>query len=532
MNSKIRVLVRVRPQLASEKAHSSRTLQWDDHMVRLRLNNASAEKVYRFDHVLGPKSSQEDMYDAAGVEQSIASVLEGYHATLFAYGQTGSGKTFTMEGYSYERTNSTASRERVQSKANVAVASSRVGIIPRVIINLFDAIQTASVLKNKTYRVKCSCVQIYNEQVRRLILSEAHLAQILDLLNPAPTLHCQNRCLRLRWSPEHEFYVEDLTMVECESAADMMGVFHDAIKQKIMATTNLNAASSRSHCIYTLYIESSDAENPGVVTTTKFCLVDLAGSERIMKTGASGVTLQESIGINKSLFVLRQVIQILSDEASNGGTALAKSHVPYRDSKLTSLLKHSLGGNSITIMVVCLAPSDLCFEENLSTLQYAARAQCISNTPVKNADTQMVLVQQLRDQIKLLTHQLHDANTTIEWLKKQAAAAEKNHVLRPVLALDLDNQSDSEGPLSVFSDTDTELDDDLDLGSPSVVIVAGAVSPPKTAATKPARRPTHSAMFAVPEAPQEYLFRDPGMMLPALGGIASMLEVSFGFLWT
>ncbi|KDO24259.1 hypothetical protein SPRG_09895 [Saprolegnia parasitica CBS 223.65] len=520
MNSKIRVLVRVRPQLSSEKSHSSRTLQWDDHMVRLRLNNASPEKTYRFDHVLGPKSSQEDMYEAAGVQQSIASVLEGYHATLFAYGQTGSGKTFTMEGYSYERSNSTASRERVQSRANVAVSSARIGIIPRVIINLFDAIETASVVQNKTYRVKCSCVQIYNEQ-------------ILDLLNPAPTLHNQNRCLRLRWSPDHEFYVEDLTMVDCTSAADMMAVFHDAIKQKIMATTNLNASSSRSHCIYTLYIESSDAENPSVVTTTKFCLVDLAGSERIMKTGASGVTLQESIGINKSLFVLRQVIQILSDEASNNNSsssnsALAKTHVPYRDSKLTSLLKHSLGGNSITIMVVCLAPSDLCFEENLSTLQYAARAQCISNTPVKNADTQMLLVQQLRDQIKLLTHQLHDANTTIEWLKKQGSSSvekgrRSSNALRKSL---LDNQSEDDGPISVFSDDDTELDDDLDLASPSPVAV---VAPHRK---KSPRSVPHSALFYAPEAPKEYLFRDPGMMLPGFGGISSMLEVSFGFLWT
>ncbi|OQR93872.1 hypothetical protein THRCLA_08323, partial [Thraustotheca clavata] len=515
----IRVLVRVRPQLPSEKTHSARTLQWDDHTVRLRLNNATPEKTYQFDHVLGPKSSQEEMYEAAGVEQSIASVLEGYHATLFAYGQTGSGKTFTMEGYAYERSNSTINKERVQAKANVSVGSARIGIIPRVIINLFDAIKTASVVKNKAYRVKCSCVQIYNEQV-------------LDLLNSAPSsgIH-QNRQLRLRWSPEHEFYVEDLTMIECECAEDMMAVFHDAIKQKIMATTNLNAASSRSHCIYTLYIESMDLDNPGVFTTTKFCLVDLAGSERIMKTGASGVTLQESIGINKSLFVLRQVIQILSDEANNHHHgANAHAHVPYRDSKLTSLLKHSLGGNSITIMVVCLAPSDLCYEENLSTLQYAARAQCINNSPVKNADTQTLMVQQLREQIKLLTHQLQDANTTIEWLKKQNPCLPPPtpvKMLRKSLVYS-DNQSEEEGPISILSDDDTEMDSDMDM-APSPIVVPSM--PRKTGRLSRRQRARHSALFNVAEAPKEYLFRDPGLMVPVIGGISSMLEFNFGYLW-
>ncbi|RHY32161.1 hypothetical protein DYB32_002809, partial [Aphanomyces invadans] len=242
----IRVVVRVRPQLPAEKTHSCETLQLGNHTVRLGVTDSS-QKEFRFDHVLGPSATQKEVYDTAGVAQSIASVLEGYHATLFAYGQTGSGKTYTMEGFEYE--------------------------VP---------------------------------------------------------------------------------------SSSMLLKFTEGVKDKIMATTNMNAASSRSHCIYTIYVESIDLENPSLVTTTKLCLVDLAGSERIVKTGATGapaaldrllhddnfyagVTLQESIGINKSLFVLRQVIQVLSDEANmnpTGQNAVAKTHVPYRDSKLTSLLKH------------------------------------------------------------------------------------------------------------------------------------------------------------------------------------------------
>ncbi|KAF0687287.1 Aste57867_20953 [Aphanomyces stellatus] len=424
MNSKvrIRVVVRVRPQLPLEKLHSCATLKLDNQAVRLGVTE-SASKEFRFDHVLGPTATQSEVYDTAGVAQSIASVLEGYHATLFAYGQTGSGKTYTMEGFEYEKA-APRSADRPHTRAKIDVASDRLGvrsslfdfppliptvtqIVPRAILHLFDALKTAAVVKvsNKAYRVKSSFVQIYNEQ-------------ILDLFNPT-----SKQCLKLRWAADQEFFVEDLTMIECLTAEVMLSNFTEGVKQKIMATTNMNAASSRSHCIYTIYVESIDLENPALVTMTKLCLVDLAGSERIVKTGATGVTLQESIGINKSLFVLRQVIQILSDEANNNQNghlgSHSKTHVPYRDSKLTSLLKHSLGGNSITMMIVCLSPSDLNYEENLSTLQYAARAQQISNTPVKNAgEAHKVLVQQLRDTIRSLQTQLAEANATIERYEK------------------------------------------------------------------------------------------------------------------
>ncbi|CAK4759083.1 unnamed protein product [Aphanomyces euteiches] len=319
-----------------------------------------------------------ELYDTAGIASMIGNVLDGFHATIFAYGQTGSGKTFTMEGYEYEKQQ--ARGDRVQAKPKVDVSSDRLGIVPRVILELFQAIAAASVDK------------------------------ILDLLNPATSL-TRVKPLRLRWAANEEFYVENLVLHACSSADEMLGRFHDGVKQKIMATHNLNAASSRSHCIYTLYVESVDPANPDDVTKAKLSLVDLAGSERVVKTGATGVTLQESIGINKSLFVLRQVIQTLSDDGSTGSAAT--SHVPYRDSKLTALLKHSLGGNSITLMVACLSPCDAFTEENLSTLVYAARAQSISNKPVKNEDPKTLLIQKLRDEVANLKEQLAQAQLVI-----------------------------------------------------------------------------------------------------------------------
>ena len=157
-----------------------------------------------------------------------------------------------------------------------------------------------------------------------------------------------------------------------------------------MASHNLNSASSRSHCILSLTIEGVDVEGGGIISS-KLQLVDLAGSERASLTGNEGLALKESIEINKSLFTLRQVITTLS-----GCKEGDSSYVPYRDSKLTSLLKQSIGGNSYCLMIACLSPSDIFYEENLSTLAYATKASCISNDPIKNLDPKTKLVKELR----------------------------------------------------------------------------------------------------------------------------------------
>ncbi|KAF0774664.1 hypothetical protein AaE_001635, partial [Aphanomyces astaci] len=406
----IRVVVRVRPPLPSEKGHATGALAADAAAKTVRVASDSS-KSFAFDQVFAASASQDEIFQGTGIASMLLSVLDGFHATIFAYGQTGSGKTFTMEGYEYEKNPMRYSADRVQAKPNLDVCSTRLGIVPRVILGLFDAIAAATLDKKREYSVKCSFVQIYNEQ-------------ILDLLNFS-TSH-RTKPLRLRWASTQEFYVENLVVAACSSADEMLGRFQDGVKQKIMATHNLNAASSRSHCIYTLYVESVDPTNPDDVTKAKLSLVDLAGSERVVKTGATGtyedcvmnaisitrVTLQESIGINKSLFVLRQVIQTLS--SSDDGSATNKGvHVPYRDSKLTALLKHSLGGNSITLMIACLSPSDAYVDENLSTLVYAAKAQSISNKPVKNEDPKAQLIQKLRDEVATLKAQLAQAQQVI-----------------------------------------------------------------------------------------------------------------------
>lgn len=128
-----------------------------------------------------------------------------------------------------------------------------------------------------------------------------------------------------------------------------MDLFHFGLKNKIVASHNLNHASSRSHAMFTLTCECVDPSNVENVITSKLQLVDLAGSERISLTGTKGIAAKESIDINKSLFVLRKVIMDLSD--STRAQSKERAYIPYRDSKLTSLLKQSIGGNSYCLMI-------------------------------------------------------------------------------------------------------------------------------------------------------------------------------------
>ena len=124
------------------------------------------------------------------------------------------------------------------------------------------------------------------------------------------------------------------------------------------------------------------------------------------QTGNSGLTAKEGIDINKSLFVLRKVIMGLSER--KGSTKA--SHIPYRDSKLTSLLKQSIGGNSYCLMIACVTPSDHFYEENVSTLNYATRASYIANAPKKNIDARTREIQELKQKNKLLEVELKNAN--------------------------------------------------------------------------------------------------------------------------
>jgi kinesin family protein 4/21/27 len=215
----------------------------------------------------------------------------------------------------------------------------RHGITFRSIKELFDQVNVRKASSGKYYRIYCSFLQIYNEK-------------IYDLLN----VSClEGQGLRLRWNKEDQFKVENLFVFEVENYNEAIEIYNYGIKNRIVAAHNLNLFSSRSHCLFTLNVEAIDAENMEQMVISKLQLVDLAGSERTMQTGnyVNERHFKESIDINKSLFILRKVISILSEDSSvSSGKSKEHKFIPYRDSKLTSLLKQSLGGSSYCLMVI------------------------------------------------------------------------------------------------------------------------------------------------------------------------------------
>ena len=164
---------------------------------------------------------------------------------------------------------------------------------------------------------------------------------------------------------------------------ELIGCLEDGSLRRATGSTNMNAVSSRSHAIFSIFLTQRKITTNQEIASdlvSKFNFVDLAGSERLKKTGASGDRMKEGININCGLLALGNVISALGDPKKRG------QHVPFRDSKITRLLQDSLGGNSRTIMMACISPADMNFEESASTLAYANRARNIQNKPVVNRD--------------------------------------------------------------------------------------------------------------------------------------------------
>ena len=397
------VLVRVRPLLQHEVDRGERasllTLDTAGGRVGL-INKQGNSSNFAADHICASTSSQDEIFHAGALRELVGAVAEGYNATVFAYGQTGSGKTFTMEGYDYA--------PAVNGKAPQVIFDTpkeKLGIVPRTVHHLFEVLRqrgASAPAGAPKYRVMAHFVQIYKEQV-------------LDLLNPAASgLNAagafggsgvgSTQGLKLRWSPAREFYVENLFVEEVETADAALELFQRGVRNKRVAETRMNTASSRSHCLLTLQVQQLAPDRAEhVLADGKLTLVDLAGSERqhALLDASSKAGMAESVQINKSLFTLRKVILSLS-ESSERAPGEKAPHIPYRDSTLTRLLKHALGGNSHTLMVACISPSDAHIEENASTLAYAARARAITNAPVVNLDPHAAQVATLKKEIARL----------------------------------------------------------------------------------------------------------------------------------
>ncbi|XP_030210630.1 kinesin heavy chain [Gadus morhua] len=327
----VKVLCRFRPLNEAEITRGDKYIPKfkDDDTVVI------TGKPYVFDRVLPPNSQQEQVYDACA-KQIVKDVLEGYNGTIFAYGQTSSGKTHTMEGKLHN--------------------PQLMGIIPRISNDIFDHIYSMD--ENLEFHIKVSYFEIYMDKIRDLLdVSKTNLAVHEDK-NRVP-------------------YVKGCTERFVSSPEEVMDVIDEGKANRHVAVTNMNEHSSRSHSIFLINIKQENVETEKKLSG-KLYLVDLAGSEKVSKTGAEGAVLDEAKNINKSLSALGNVISALAE-----GT---KSHVPYRDSKMTRILQDSLGGNCRTTIIICCSPSVYNEAETKSTLMFGQRAKTIKNTVCLNLE--------------------------------------------------------------------------------------------------------------------------------------------------
>ncbi|KAM5430358.1 hypothetical protein McanMca71_005654 [Microsporum canis] len=316
-------------------------------------SKAIEDKTFTFDNSFWSHNradphyaEQEDVYNCLG-EEFLDHNFEGYHTCIFAYGQTGSGKSYTMMG-----------------------TPEQPGLIPRTCEDLFQRIENSE-SPDITYNVRVSYFEVYNEHVRDLLVPRTD-----------PPYY-----LKIRESPTDGPYVKDLTEAPVRNIAEIMRYMRKGDASRTTASTKMNDTSSRSHAVFTIMLKQIHHDLSSDETTERVArirLVDLAGSERAKSTEATGKRLREGSNINKSLTTLGRVIASLADPKQRQNGRKTKDVVPYRDSILTWLLKDSLGGNSKTAMIACIAPAD--YDETLSTLRYANQAKRIRTRAVVNQD--------------------------------------------------------------------------------------------------------------------------------------------------
>eukprot|EP00036_Acanthoecidae_sp_10tr_P019566 CAMPEP_0206302004 /NCGR_PEP_ID=MMETSP0106_2-20121207/8501_1 /ASSEMBLY_ACC=CAM_ASM_000206 /TAXON_ID=81532 /ORGANISM="Acanthoeca-like sp., Strain 10tr" /LENGTH=1711 /DNA_ID=CAMNT_0053732761 /DNA_START=15 /DNA_END=5147 /DNA_ORIENTATION=- len=376
--SNVIVGVRVRPMNKRELKLSSKpvvTMKGNQTILKGATSKRSdivPARDFAFDYSFwSTHPGDEHFADQAHVFERLGlgcldNAFEGYNACIFAYGQTGSGKSYTMMGGPDEDK----------------------GIIPRLCETAFSRIAELS-SQTVSYKMEVSYMEIYNEKVR-------------DLLGDVRN---QKKSLRVR---EHRImgpYVEGLTKLAVQDYATIKRLMDEGNQSRTVASTNMNAESSRSHAVFTIVMTQHRydpvTEHIGE-KVSKISLVDLAGSERAGKTGASGHHLREGSNINKSLTTLGQVISALAELSKRGGKKHGKDFVPYRNSQLTWLLKENLGGNSKTVMVATISPAADNYEETLSTLRYADRAKQIVNHAVINEDPNERIIRELREEVEKL----------------------------------------------------------------------------------------------------------------------------------
>lgn len=333
-------------------------LRHDESMVD------DGENRYSFDGIFGRSASQEEVFRAVA-GQHVESFLRGQNSTVFTYGQTGSGKTFTMFGSLKER--------------------EQYGLIPRALELLFAR-------KEPEDSITCSILEIYNEK-------------LIDLFDPLK----QAEGVRLKEVNE-AVVLEGLVEVRVDNHHELMDLIRFGYKDRKIAATYNNDSSSRSHTILFVYRLHCCHERE---YRTKLCFIDLAGSEKIRKSGVKGQNLEETKKINLSLSCLGNVVSALTSGAD---------HVPYRNSKLTRILKDSLSGGCRTSIITTCSLDRNDVHETLSTIKFAVRAKRIKNKKrlTNHQDTPEEVIASLR-------RELAQTKKELDYYKRKELPEEGDH---------------------------------------------------------------------------------------------------------
>lgn len=340
----IQLLTRVRPLHAVDHVLPTPYFQVDPPRGTIILGG---KQLFQFDYVLPFDCPQEILYKGY-VETLVNTCFEGYNISIIAYGQTGSGKTYTVFG----------------PGLLFAMNEADFGLVPRAVRHIF---YKKKEYPGRTFSIQASYLEIYDGEIQDLLSAEPFHGEIT-----------------IQEDTNGETIVTGATRMECQTIDDVFSCLETGLSLRHTGPMMLNQLSSRSHGIFTIYIQQAWTQNGCLYEVrSKLHFVDLAGSERLsgihVEGGTNSATVfTEPSPINSGLLALSSVTAALGDPRRKA------SHIPYWDSKLTCILKDSLGGNALTLLIVCLSPSASDLEETMNTLKFASTAANISNRPVSN----------------------------------------------------------------------------------------------------------------------------------------------------
>ena len=375
MTHHIQVAVRIRPAVHADVSNIH-IRKKDETTTSLTFQEDGSSHSFDFNSVFPSTTTQDEIHQRIGL-QYVDHLIQGFNTTIFAYGQTGSGKTFTMYGNESE----------IWGQDNKLSSTS--GLVPRIVTSLFERIapppskssisskptpskspepskDTTQIHEEIYYTIKCTFVEVYNNTIR-------------DLLSVKRD-HTHN----VRETPLKGVWIDGVKEEFVASVQEVSEIVRLGLRRRAVKATKMNDYSSRSHCVFTLTLEQAGFSD-GTTKSSCLNLVDLAGSERVRRSGVESSELKEACNINQSLSCLGSCIHALTQKG--------RTHIPYRDSKLTHMLKESLGGNSRTCLLTTISPEPMDAQETLNSIRFGSIAQSVKIHPrvnVRKSNVQLV----------------------------------------------------------------------------------------------------------------------------------------------